>query len=263
MKRLSYNGGSFGSRLEEAQPLRDATRKHLHLWCNNKVGWVFVLRAGSRGAWDPPLGLSCTCALLVGSPSHARTVFSGPFVVALEYATDRAAVAVGKPERTFFAEAMRGFSCEPREIVMIGDVRQRPLPESHPPPQGQRGKGRGHVPRSPQGGRDALPRSPLGGRGHFPLSRLPQGGVMPCQGHPREGGVILPFQGYSREGGRDALPRSPQGGRGHSPLSRSLQGGVMPPRSPQGGRSPAPQVTQRRGEVMPSWVHTLSGSCSA
>uniref|UniRef100_A0A2K6GDU7 Haloacid dehalogenase-like hydrolase domain-containing protein 2 n=1 Tax=Propithecus coquereli TaxID=379532 RepID=A0A2K6GDU7_PROCO len=45
----------------------------------------------------------------------------GPFVTALEYATDTKATVVGKPERTFFLEALRGTGCEPEEAVMIGD----------------------------------------------------------------------------------------------------------------------------------------------
>ncbi|XP_063151914.1 haloacid dehalogenase-like hydrolase domain-containing protein 2 [Candoia aspera] len=45
----------------------------------------------------------------------------GPFVTGLEYATDRKAVVVGKPEQTFFLEALRGTNCGPEEAVMIGD----------------------------------------------------------------------------------------------------------------------------------------------
>ncbi|KAF3829830.1 hypothetical protein GH733_001781 [Mirounga leonina] len=45
----------------------------------------------------------------------------GPFVTALEYATDTKATVVGKPEKTFFLEALRGTGYEPEEAVMIGD----------------------------------------------------------------------------------------------------------------------------------------------
>nr|XP_020662198.1 haloacid dehalogenase-like hydrolase domain-containing protein 2 isoform X1 [Pogona vitticeps] len=45
----------------------------------------------------------------------------GPFVTGLEYATDMKATVVGKPERTFFLEALRGTNCAPEETVMIGD----------------------------------------------------------------------------------------------------------------------------------------------
>lgn len=46
----------------------------------------------------------------------------GPFVAGLEYATDTKATVVGKPEKTFFLEALRGTDCTPEEAVMIGDV---------------------------------------------------------------------------------------------------------------------------------------------
>ncbi|XP_044520786.1 haloacid dehalogenase-like hydrolase domain-containing protein 2 [Gracilinanus agilis] len=45
----------------------------------------------------------------------------GPFVAALEYATDTKAIVVGKPEGKFFLEALRGLDCTPEEAVMIGD----------------------------------------------------------------------------------------------------------------------------------------------
>ncbi|RMC16357.1 hypothetical protein DUI87_06684 [Hirundo rustica rustica] len=38
----------------------------------------------------------------------------GPFVTGLEYATDTKATVVGKPEKTFFLEALRGTGCAPR-----------------------------------------------------------------------------------------------------------------------------------------------------
>lgn len=51
-------------------------------------------------------------------------------MTALEYATDTKATVVGKPEKTFFLEALRGTGCEPEEAVMIGDVsRARKCPE--------------------------------------------------------------------------------------------------------------------------------------
>uniref|UniRef100_A0A8B9NX47 Haloacid dehalogenase-like hydrolase domain-containing protein 2 n=2 Tax=Apteryx owenii TaxID=8824 RepID=A0A8B9NX47_APTOW len=45
----------------------------------------------------------------------------GPFVTGLEYATGTEATVVGKPEKTFFLEALRGTDCAPEEAVMIGD----------------------------------------------------------------------------------------------------------------------------------------------
>lgn len=49
----------------------------------------------------------------------------GPFVTALEYATDTKAIVVGKPEKTFFLEALRDTGYAPEEAVMIGDVSRR------------------------------------------------------------------------------------------------------------------------------------------
>uniref|UniRef100_H2M8R5 Haloacid dehalogenase-like hydrolase domain-containing protein 2 n=1 Tax=Oryzias latipes TaxID=8090 RepID=H2M8R5_ORYLA len=45
----------------------------------------------------------------------------GPFVTGLEYATDRKASVVGKPEKTFFMQALSDLGCSPSEAVMIGD----------------------------------------------------------------------------------------------------------------------------------------------
>lgn len=56
----------------------------------------------------------------------------GPFVTGLEYATDSKATVVGKPEKTFFLEALRGTDCAPEEAVMIGDVRGDHTPHHLP-----------------------------------------------------------------------------------------------------------------------------------
>ncbi|XP_036385666.1 haloacid dehalogenase-like hydrolase domain-containing protein 2 [Megalops cyprinoides] len=45
----------------------------------------------------------------------------GPFVTGLEYATGTQATVVGKPEKTFFMEALRDLDCKPEEAIMIGD----------------------------------------------------------------------------------------------------------------------------------------------
>lgn len=45
----------------------------------------------------------------------------GPFVTGLEYATDSKAAVVGKPEKTFFTQALAELGCRPEEAVMIGD----------------------------------------------------------------------------------------------------------------------------------------------
>lgn len=46
----------------------------------------------------------------------------GPFVTGLEFAADCKATVVGKPEKTFFAQALSDLGCSPSEAVMIGDV---------------------------------------------------------------------------------------------------------------------------------------------
>uniref|UniRef100_A0A1A8IVU4 Haloacid dehalogenase-like hydrolase domain containing 2 n=1 Tax=Nothobranchius kuhntae TaxID=321403 RepID=A0A1A8IVU4_NOTKU len=46
----------------------------------------------------------------------------GPFVTGLEYAADCKATVVGKPEKTFFTQALSELGCSPSEAVMIGDV---------------------------------------------------------------------------------------------------------------------------------------------
>ncbi|XP_020780528.1 haloacid dehalogenase-like hydrolase domain-containing protein 2 [Boleophthalmus pectinirostris] len=45
----------------------------------------------------------------------------GPFVTGLEYATDCKATVVGKPEKTFFTQALSDLGCSACEAVMIGD----------------------------------------------------------------------------------------------------------------------------------------------
>ena len=45
----------------------------------------------------------------------------GPFVAALEYATRREALVVGKPSRDFFAAIVAGLGVEPGRAAMVGD----------------------------------------------------------------------------------------------------------------------------------------------
>lgn len=46
---------------------------------------------------------------------------AGPFIRALEYASGRAALVMGKPDRTVFELALADLGLEPRQVVMIGD----------------------------------------------------------------------------------------------------------------------------------------------
>lgn len=46
---------------------------------------------------------------------------AGPFVTALEYASGRQAIILGKPSPAFFHAAASELGCPPREILMVGD----------------------------------------------------------------------------------------------------------------------------------------------
>lgn len=46
---------------------------------------------------------------------------AGPFVAALEYASGKSAVIVGKPESAFFRLALDDMGLEPHEVAMVGD----------------------------------------------------------------------------------------------------------------------------------------------
>ena len=46
---------------------------------------------------------------------------AGPFVVALEYASGKAAVVVGKPEESFFRIALEDMGLEAHEVAVVGD----------------------------------------------------------------------------------------------------------------------------------------------
>lgn len=48
----------------------------------------------------------------------------GAFVTALEYASGKEAIVVGKPSPTFYQSVMKDFNCPSSEVVMIGDVRE-------------------------------------------------------------------------------------------------------------------------------------------
>jgi HAD superfamily hydrolase (TIGR01458 family) len=46
---------------------------------------------------------------------------SGPFIRALEIATGKQAIVVGKPERAFFVQALHAMGCRAEETIMVGD----------------------------------------------------------------------------------------------------------------------------------------------
>jgi HAD superfamily hydrolase (TIGR01458 family) len=51
----------------------------------------------------------------------ALSLDSGAFVAALEYASERDAVILGKPSREFFHTAVHSLGCAPHEAIMVGD----------------------------------------------------------------------------------------------------------------------------------------------
>ena len=46
---------------------------------------------------------------------------AGPFVTALEYASGKTAIVVGKPERAFFETALRDMELDAEDVAMVGD----------------------------------------------------------------------------------------------------------------------------------------------
>ncbi|MCT7376620.1 TIGR01458 family HAD-type hydrolase [Chelativorans salis] len=46
---------------------------------------------------------------------------AGPFVAALEFASQRHAIVLGKPSAEFFGMALTSMNCRPEEAVMVGD----------------------------------------------------------------------------------------------------------------------------------------------
>lgn len=48
----------------------------------------------------------------------------GPFVTALEFASDVKTEVVGKPQPSFFQQALKEIGCDAQSAVMTGDVSQ-------------------------------------------------------------------------------------------------------------------------------------------
>ena len=49
------------------------------------------------------------------------TLDVGPFTAALEYATEKEAIVVGKPSKEFFLTAVKDMGVETQNVVMVGD----------------------------------------------------------------------------------------------------------------------------------------------
>jgi len=52
---------------------------------------------------------------------HGMSLDAGPFIRALEYAVGCQATYLGKPVPAFFLAALRDFSCQTEEVLMVGD----------------------------------------------------------------------------------------------------------------------------------------------
>lgn len=50
-----------------------------------------------------------------------RLMAAGPFVSALEYATGKKAVIMGKPSKEFFLQALRDMNSKPKNTIVVGD----------------------------------------------------------------------------------------------------------------------------------------------
>ncbi len=46
---------------------------------------------------------------------------AGPFVVALEFASDKKAILIGKPNKEFFLKAVESMNLKPEEVAIVGD----------------------------------------------------------------------------------------------------------------------------------------------
>jgi HAD superfamily hydrolase (TIGR01458 family) len=96
---------------EEAVVIGDAEEGFTYQSLNSAFralvdGAPFIALAKNRSFQDADGGLSLD---------------SGAFVAALEYASGREAVILGKPSREFFQAAVDSLGCAPHEAIMVGD----------------------------------------------------------------------------------------------------------------------------------------------
>ncbi len=87
------------------------------------VGWDFgtlnrAFRLLMDGARPPLVALGLT---RYWRAEDGLRLDAGPFVRALEYAVDRPAVVLGKPDPVFYRAAVDELGLDPREVVMVGD----------------------------------------------------------------------------------------------------------------------------------------------
>jgi phospholysine phosphohistidine inorganic pyrophosphate phosphatase len=85
-------------------------------WTFGALNRAFRLLMANRSAALVALGMTRYWRAADGLRLDA-----GPFVTALEHATDRRAVVLGKPAREFFEIALRRVRCTAAETIMLGD----------------------------------------------------------------------------------------------------------------------------------------------
>ena len=86
-------------------------------------GWTFAVL---NGAFRLLMANPAAVLIALGTTCYWRAADGlrldvGPFVAALEYATGRRAVVLGKPSRQFFEIALNALACTAAETVMVGD----------------------------------------------------------------------------------------------------------------------------------------------
>lgn len=96
-----------------------------------KPDWVIIGDAGDRITYD---NLNTAFRFLMGGAellalendrfwraADGLSLSAGPIVKALEYATGKTAVVMGKPSQTFFNLALHDMHLRPEQVAMIGD----------------------------------------------------------------------------------------------------------------------------------------------
>lgn len=96
-----------------------------------KPDWVIIGDAGDRVTYD---NLNTAFRYLMGGAEllalendrfwmadEGLSLSAGPIVKALEYATGKSAVVMGKPSQTFFNLALHDMHLRPEQVAMIGD----------------------------------------------------------------------------------------------------------------------------------------------
>jgi FMN phosphatase YigB (HAD superfamily) len=83
----------------------------------SEIEWVTTDCYGTLIDWDKGIGE----AFEREASEDGLTLDAGPFVAALEYASGKTALVVGKPEPAFFEAALRDLGREAHEVAMVGD----------------------------------------------------------------------------------------------------------------------------------------------